>query len=1301
MAENWTEEQRQAIQNRNRNLLVSAAAGSGKTAVLTARILAMVMDPVHPVDIDRILVVTFTRAAAAEMRDRIRKAIRDQAEAEPQNAQLRRQLSLMGHAQITTIDSFLNYVVRSNYDKIDIDPAFRTADEGEIRLLKSDVFRQLLEERYAENDPVFIRFAETVSAGKTDEAIEDLVLRIFTVTESMADPERWFQTVLQNYRVTEPAALEASPWYSWYLSYLRTIIKDLAEQMDRIAEDSAEAVPGFVPMLLKERDMILNASKFESGAELPKLLSDIRFDTVRAKAVGTESKDPELDRLKKERDLVKNGIKALLSELIPAEEQLKILGEVLPSIETLVQLVRDFSERFREEKKHRMIADFTDIARMALRILRGPDGAPTDTARQFAAYYEEIMIDEYQDSNEIQEAILTAVSREQLGQPDVFMVGDVKQSIYRFRMARPELFNQKYNTYSTEDSLYQKVELHMNFRSRPSVLACVNAFFYQLMQESAGGIRYDDACALYPCDTIFPDYTVQEGETPREPFLEEPELLVLDLEPEAGGREQESAPSEAGGREQGAVPSEAGGTERDGTPENETGDPGTEEATESSETDDFDLTGTEWEARLVAEKIHALMDPAKGRTIYDNDLRRYRPLRYGDIAILLRTGTEWADTFLEVLTSEGIPANTEGSRGYYSSREVQLVLDLLTVIDNPLSDIPLAAVMHSPLFGFTSEELAVIRNGYDPRSQGLGFYGAVKEYLERGGGRLQEKTAAFFERLGAFRRASHELPLSEFLRRIYRETGLLYQMAAMPGGARRRANLEMLITKAHDFEQTSYHGVFQFIRYIEKLKSYELDTGEASAMGENENVVRIMTIHKSKGLEYPVIFLSGLGKRFNRTDERAGVIIHQDLGIGADNVDPEARTKQPNPLKKALALKLAEEACGEELRVLYVAMTRAREKLYLTGTVKKKEMEKYRRLLEKNAEKEAAPLCYTDLVKAPSMLDWLLKAYRPEMPVQLVFTDILTLAAGAALRETEDGRAQTFRDVLDRLPREEADLGRLRAVFTADYLYDDLYRTDATVSVSRLKQEHMQAMLTETEEARDLLEIRGQRAEGTGDDQSTGTSGSGDEKSTSTNGSGDHQSTGTNGSGEHQQKDTEGGEGTKITGAERGTLYHSVLEWLDPHVPVEAQLSQWEKEGLISTPEKDTINPNIIRGFLFSPLGTRYVKALEAGRAYREKQFIIGVPVKEIWKDLKVRPEEQEALVMIQGIIDLYFEEEDGIILVDYKTDRVYEEQVLREKYREQLLLYRRALQMFTHLPVREMWIYSLTMGKAILITDT
>ncbi|MBQ6550235.1 MAG: UvrD-helicase domain-containing protein [Lachnospiraceae bacterium] len=1264
MAENWTDEQRQAIELRNRDLLVSAAAGSGKTAVLTARILGLVTDETNPVDIDRILVVTFTRAAAAEMRDRIRKAIRDRAEAEPGNARLRRQLSLLSHAQITTIDSFLSYVVRSNYSEIDIDPGFRTADEGETRLLMSDVFRGLLEERYAEDDPDFVRFTETFASGKTDDKIEELVLRIFRITESMVEPESWYRTVLENYSPETEEELTGSAWCRWYLDNVRTKLLDYAAGLGQIAEAAEASVPLFVPMLENEKGMLETAAHFTEYREVPLVIERLNFGAVNAKKLGKTPGDPALEALKKDRKNIIDKVKAIAADHVPAEALIALLHEIRPQVETLVTLVRDFSERFREEKKRRMIADFSDIARMALHILRTPEGEPTDIARQFAAHFDEIMIDEYQDSNEIQEAILTAVSREDSGHPNMFMVGDVKQSIYRFRMARPELFNQKYNTYTAEDSPHEKVELHMNFRSREEVLSAVNAFFYEIMQEKVGGIRYDDACALYPCDTVFPEYEPQEGEPERVPLKEEPELMLLDLTGSTTAAAADPEEGTEGGPEAvGAEGADTGLGAPDTSPLDAPDDP---EETDTDEVE-FDLTSIEWEARMVAQKIRALVDPRNGRVVYDNDLRRYRPLRYGDIMILLRTGTGWADTFLEVLFSEGIPASSEGSRGYYSSREVQLVLDLLTVIDNPVSDIPLAAVMHSPIFNFSSEELAVIRNGYFPREQGLGFYGAAKYAMENGEGVLQEKLRNLFDTIDGFRTLSHEVSLSELLRRIMRKTGLLYIMGAMPGGSRRRANLEMLITKAAAFEETSYHGVFQFIRYIDKLKSYELDEGENVNGGENENVVRIMTIHKSKGLESTVVFLSGLGKGFNRTDGSAEVVVHQDLGIGTDLVDTEARTKTKNPLRKVLSGKLKEESTGEELRVLYVAMTRAREKLYLTGSVRSaRKMEAYRRLLAENETRERAPLTYTELLSSETMMEWLLRAYRPDMPVTLTVTSTLEVASGIPTYGPGEttGETESFRDVLRRAPLYEEETRRLRHVLTADYLYDDLYRTDATVSVSRLKQEHMQKALTESApDTRDILTVRKEPFDAAGL---------------------------TIPPEEHE----------RIAGAARGTLYHSVLEWLDPHEEIEPQLDRWEKEGLISLEEKDTINPNRIRGFLFSSLGQRFVRAVDEGRAYREKQFIIGVPVQEVFPDRTVRDGAETELVMIQGIIDMYFEEDGGIILVDYKTDRVYDPDVLARMYREQLLLYRRAVSMFSHLPVREMWIWSLTMDRAILIED-
>lgn len=1211
MANQWTEEQKQVIWLRNRNILVSAAAGSGKTAVLVERILQKITDKEHPVDIDRLLIVTFTRAAAAEMRERIGTEIQKRLMEDPDNENLQRQETLLFHAQITTIDSFCQSVLRSYFHLIDLDPAFSIMDEGEAKLLRRDTAEELLEEQYAQASGEFELFVESFASGKNDENLIGMIWQVYEFSRSHPWSEEWLDKCKENYEINSAEELTKSEWMKQLCEQTAQTLEDLMRVNER-AQKIAQSPRGpwmYLDALLQDQEILENLAKrtdYVSYAEA--------FSKMEKFAALSRKKDEEVSEEKKEqvkllRDQIKKGITALKEQYFyqgPQEMVEEIQKSRVPS-KMLLTLAQEFGRRFAEKKQERNLLDFSDLEHFALQILvRKEDGkeVPTEAARSFANQFEEIMIDEYQDSNMVQELILTSISRCSMGQNNMFMVGDVKQSIYRFRLACPELFMEKYDTYTEEASKSQKIELHKNFRSRKEVLEDVNFVFRKIMHRNLGNVEYDDNAALY-AGIEFPKLAVnvenQYDKAPQSP-LAGSEILLLDADTLT------------------------------------------------------DETAREAEARMIAGKIRQIV----GRElIYDKEEKTYRRAQYRDIVILLRSISGWAETFLSVLGEMGIPAYTGTRSGYFSALEVRTILSLLQIMDNPRQDIAFAAVLASPVGGFTTEHLAEIRSLYRDCS----YYEACRLYAKEGSdGILAQKMTAFLEMLERFRSYVPYTPMHELLWKIYEETGYLHYASAMPAGGQRRANLEMLVEKAAAYESTSYRGLFHFVRYVENLQKYEVDFGEASTIGEEEDTVRIMSIHKSKGLEFPVVFTAGLGKQFNRQDARSTIAIHQNYGVGCDCVDPVLRFKTPTLLKRAIQQILLQESLGEELRVLYVAMTRAKEKLYLSGSLKKAED-----TLKKWSGKAGdASLPYLEVRNAASMLEWILRAVlyeeekQPEIPVQLYKVDDLYYE-----KQESENRADEIKEQLKAAGflKEEGipELCKWLTQETAKtYPFTGSLDIQGKLSVSEIKR-HSQ-MAEEKEQAEGVIHLQKEP--------------------------------------EIQplvpqflQKKEEGG-------AVRGTAMHHLMQRLDftsadTVKKVEDQIEALIRSRQMTAEEKNLVSVPAVVHFFRTDLGKRAAEAAKRGQLFREKQFVIGVPASQI------RPQwDEKETVLVQGIIDLWFYEGDEIVLADYKTDRVYpgQEELLKARYQEQLAYYEKALLQTTGCRVKEKSIYSFALQKTLCL---
>ena len=1311
MGVSWTTEQQQVIDLRNRNILVSAAAGSGKTAVLVERIVKIITDKNHPVDIDHLLIVTFTNAAAAEMRERIGNAIEKALDEQPGNEHLLRQLTLIHNAQITTIDSFCLYVVRNHFHEINLEPNFRIGDEGELKLLREDVLGRVLEQNYEEPSEAFSDFVEGYASGRTDAALNEMILQLYEFSRSYPWPEKWLDSFVGIYRIENREELDRAEWLAPLTQNIRFVLKD-CEQLLKQALAITQQDDGpdmYEKAVQSDLEKYEGLSRLTSFCELSGALSDIKYDRL-ASSRGFEGDPDKLELVKSLREQAKDVVKKLCKQYFFCSPEMMIeqLERTEPMLEEVVRLTKQFADEFAAAKRRKNLVDFHDVEHFALQILVDEETEKAKkTAEEFRDTFEEIMIDEYQDSNEVQETLLRSISREERGENNIFMVGDVKQSIYRFRLARPELFMKKYDSYSLEESTTQRIDLHKNFRSREEVLTCTNDIFYKIMARSLGNVEYDAEAALYP-GASYPAMPVQENP--------------------AG--------------EKAAEDEKVSGKQINGfTPEILLADSNDELLEDTDFSDKRTL-----EAKMVAEKIRHLM---KTQPVTDKSTGELRAARYSDIVILLRSLSGWADSLVEVLNGNGIPAHTVSSTGYFSTVEVQTVLSMLRLLDNPRQDIPMAAVLRSPMAGLTDEELAVLRleDGSVPfheavleLAEGLYEEDGQKEISDSEADRKQGRNAdektenhieitahrkllKFYKKYKQLRQLVPGTPIHELIEIILRETGYGHYVAAMPAGNRRTANLNMLLEKAAAYEKTSYKGLFHFVRYIDELQKYDVDFGEADMVGENEDVVRIMSIHKSKGLEFPIVIVSGMGKNFNKQDTRSKMVLHPELGIGLDYMDGKKRIKSPTIAKKAIAKQIELENLGEELRVLYVALTRAKEKLILTGTLKDapEKLEFFRQqaaLYAHSSDTTAIP--YLTRESAAGYLDWILPAvlsYGDKYPVRIVE------AAELVLDEVENQLEQN-ENLTERIVEiEAADTqlgGQLKQRFSQRYPYQtDILRKNK-YSVSELKhramREKFEAEQEETIPA--FLEepvtptiplfiqrqgIVGQEAQNKAQDAGQEAESKAEQKIESN---------------------------TANRGALRGTAVHRVMECYDftSEKSVQEQMDAMEKEEKITADMRTLVKERIVADFVSSETGKRMALAQRMGALYREKPFVMGFTEEELERygfgagaqmienEAQTENAQQEImsenvsqenhmheedLTLIQGIIDVFWIEDDGITVLDYKTDRVGTAQELIDRYATQLKLYADALERVfatRKLKVKEILIYSFRLEKLISI---
>ncbi len=1202
MGVKWTKEQQQVIDVQNRDILVSAAAGSGKTAVLVERILKRITDPEHPVDIDRLLVVTFTKAAAAEMRERISAALEERREEFPQDANLLRQSSLIHNAMITTIDSFCLFVVRNHFEEIHLDPNFRIADEGEIRLLELDVLDELFEQNYEADEEKrkdFLRLVDAYSGKRNDRAVKDVVAAIYRTAGSSPWPKEWISGLAEAYQAETKEELMQSGILQELAENIRRMIADQKEQLSALIQTAGEpGGPGkYAAVLMQDEKLLEEGQECGTYEQLFSFFQSMRFAAL-PPVRKTECDIQKKDAVQNGRNQIKKSMESMKEKYFSEtpEELFAQIGRLKPLVEELVRLSLDYLEMMQEKKRKKRIVDFGDIEHFALQILVDETTKECrETAEEFQAHFEEVMIDEYQDSNQVQEEILSAVSGERRGSYRMFMVGDVKQSIYRFRQSKPELFMEKYAHYTTGESDHQRISLHRNFRSRKEVVDFSNDIFYKLMHHDMGNIDYNDDAALY-CGA---DYPGAEGM--------EAEVLLLDQKEELAADQEE-------------------------------------------------IGKRQLEAHMIAGRIRRLMEETR---LTDRKTGQLRPMRYSDIVILLRSLKNRGAEFADVLLGCGIPAHVESSTGYFSAIEVQTVLNMLRILDNPYQDIPMAAVLHSPMAGLDEEELAGIRTRWPE----LSFAGAALAAMKEAETEEEESGLKRFYRIYAGLRKEKDLPVHELIEKILSRTGYGNYAAALPAGEQRGANLHMLLEKAIAYEKTSYRGLFHFVRYIDQLRKYEIDFGEADVNGENADAVHIMTIHKSKGLEFPVVFVSGLSGEFNSMDAKSRMVLHPELGIGLCEIGGRPKLKRSCLLHAAIADRLRRENLGEELRILYVALTRAKEKLILTGLISDQEKTISGCITNVLPKK---PISYLQRVSAKCPADWLIPA-------------VLSYPEKYALHFASPGE-MVWEEIVQGEERQKEEERQRQAVFGADpkrtaqiaeqFAYQYPYRKEtgqkSKYSVSELKHASMLRQYGGEESEAEVPEFLLEEKEPYLPAFVRGI---------------------------EKQDDVR-------PGALRGTAVHRVMECLDfaalsridrldPQTAgafVEHELERMKKSGELAEELRELIRPALLEKFVKSTVAGRMAKAAAEGGLYREKPFVM-----------------EHGGVLVQGIIDVFWMEGDEIVLLDYKTDRVETKEELVLRYETQLKLYADALsRVFSTekgpAAVKECLIYSFRLQEVIAI---
>ena len=1333
----WTQEQQNVIDSRGGNLLVAAAAGSGKTAVLVERIIQMILNSDLKIDIDKLLVVTFTNAAASEMRERIGDAISKKLDENPEDEHLQDQLVLLNKASITTIHSFCLEVIKSNFHKINLDPNFRIGDETECSLMKLEAIDETFDILYEQNDEEFCYLVDCYAEKRGDSNLQNLILSIYSFVMASPYPKVWLKESAEDFNITDDFDFATSKWAKAILETVKIQMEGIEKSLCKAIEDvyGIDELVTFTDKLKIEYEKIKEIlyACDTSWSDAYRQISSMTFENY-AKGVKRIPKDApsyikeEKDKAKKIRDNAKKSIEKIKTSVFnknydDLKDEIKFL---YPIVKSLSDVVLMFEQIYSQKKRDKGIIDFNDIEHFALQILTETDengdfvfdeegkNIPSDIALEYREKFYEIFIDEYQDSNQVQEVILSTIAKQK--EPNRFMVGDVKQSIYRFRQAKPEIFLQKYATYDTDlSSKYKKIMLYKNFRSRKEVVDSVNYIFEHIMSKNLGEI----------------DYNEEEKLNLGANFEEvEDEKIILGGATEIHLMEKK-------------VP--------------EVEDPDEEE--EEGE----DLDASQIEARMVGKIIRDIMRPNENceiMQVFDKKLETYRNVEYKDIVILLRATSAWAPVFAEELINMDIPTYADMGQGYFETMEIQVIMSFLKVIDNPMQDIPLIAILRSPIYGFTPEDFIDIRI----TDKKVSFYEAMRMFVgekidlsneeeqdiaedeisddigneiidvnineensyvdadmddyyqninyedfeyeneefiyndevmyesyisenveddliyeinsniegdeESQKSELELKVRRFLDDLKELQEKSMYMSTDEFLWYIYTNSGYYAYCGALPGGSQRQANLRILFERAKQFEETSFKGIFNFINFISKLKKSNSDMGSAKTLGENANVVRIMSIHKSKGLEFPIVICSGMGRNFNTMDFRKDVLYHHELGYGPQIVDFERRISYPSIAKEALKCKINIENISEEMRILYVALTRAKEKLIITSSIKDIEQNMHKWSSNISTEKMVSKY---DILNGKNYMDWMMPAIIKHKDLEDI-RETYNLSTSISMEDESKWSVKTWnrddmdfekhekegiREVLNTMDLSQHDTEyyeQIEKKLNFEYPYLGVVKKAASISVTEIKKRQ-----EEYEEQEDSLGL-------------------------------------------YKHKTTlkkpkflsESQKSEKITGARRGTIVHLIMEVLDfekvnTESEIKAQIQDLVKRRIITEKESQVLSPRKIMRFFKSPIAKRM---LSSKFVKREQKIYTQIKMNDIYLNDEIFKNNRETYenesVMLRGVIDLYFEEDDGLVILDYKTDFVDEnnKKEIIHKYKKQIEIYADVLSKLTGKKVKEKYLY-------------
>ena len=1187
----WTEEQQQAINEKGANILVAAAAGSGKTAVLVERIINKVIN--EKIDIDRILVVTFTSAAASEIRERILEAIYKKLEENPEDTNLQKQINLINKANISTIHSFCLDVIRNNFYELDISSSFRVADTTEIELMKYEVLDELFEEKYLSNDKDFEDLINIYTGYRGDEGLQNLVLNIYKFIQSSPFPEKWLNDKVNLFKNTNQDFAQTI----WGKTILENIEEELTEgimQLQNILKDmkKIDELSKFTKIIQEDiynlEDILRYTNSWDNT--LTKINNLVWQKWPTDKKITIDLKEQAKEVRNKVKEIINKSIKKKIAyDSIQANED---INEMHVTLTKLKNLLVEFMFKFASKKKEKNVVDFNDIEHFALKILIGENGEATELAKKYREKFQEIAIDEYQDSNLVQEQILTSISKGN----NIFMVGDVKQSIYKFRQARPELFLEKYKNYNLkqeipDNSLGLKIQLFKNFRSRENILNITNLVFQNIMSEKVGEIEYNEKEYL----NYSAGYKEPEENTD---YAGKTELHIIDLK------------------------------EKEEIFIND------EEIDEKIEVEKIE--NSVLEAKFVAKKINELLN--SNYMVFDKE-QGYRKITPKDIIILLRATTNIAPIYEKELADLNLPVFSDSSSQYLDTMEIQIIVSILKIINNPIQDIPLVTVLRSPIFAFTDNDLISIRL----TDKSCSFYESMIKARLVVNEQLNSKIDNVIYYLEKWKQEEKYLPLDELIWQIYIDTNLINIVGLMPNGAIRQANLKMLFEKAKQFENASFKGLFNFINFIDRLKNNNGDLSSAKLIGENENVIRIMSIHKSKGLEFPVVFLCGTGKSFNMRDLNEDILLHQDMGIGPKLIDFERRIEYDTLAKEAIKLKIKLETLSEEQRILYVALTRAKEKLIITGISKdlEKDFKQKRELLQIYNENMNI-IDYKLVKKYKTYLDWLELVY---LKNENKITDIATLYTYTKtdlekeLNNKEQEKLNNIKEKIFENTKDLKDTENIKEILNWKYRYKKSSEIPTKTAVTRLQAEEDKKI-----ELTEIPKFMGKEK--------------------------------------------------KITPAEKGTLMHLCMQRLNEKQTytketIKQMIQSLVLKEIITTTEADAINIDTLYKYTKSALWNDLSKAKEI---HKEQPFYINIPAKEIYENI-----ETDENILVQGIIDLYYISEDNkLILIDYKTDYVKKPEELINKYKTQLSIYKKALENSLNRRVDETYIFSTNWGQSL-----